>query len=1330
MIDLSVEGVQLQARVAKGLWLGWEMGKVYATRQGADDSIQFGLNVQPQTIGAYTAPKRVKTKDSSVIRLPSISATGSHRKFRDRTSVSARIQLGIFTGIIKPAVVDRLLNLHKKIGNDVVEVIKEYSVHSDKPPPPELAPAKPKSEPILFNLTASFGGVRIGVRADDVPTTLMFEALNLYAQVGNSEGHSLMWYIKANHVGLSLIRLTEDLSTTSTEPARGPRSVSMTCDITAQERPGTKTSPAQVSVVISRVHTVMHLAALSEVSDLIRSWTSDITVLREVHREEMDEVKEQTSKVLKKLDATRSSKASYAGSVTSVGSGTATPSELHIVTDPTGAVAIEHWFAARLLTFEIKGLGVAIPLETASTIDVSNHSSGPALLYSIREISLVTSRNETARFRVQQTSLQFVDEFDPNNESHFSHGHHHKATNHMVLPIIDAEAQMTSNKQTWSVNAHCTATDFKLTLTPDIADRVARLGDMYEDGKAQLSAMQREYLTEWMKSDESTEALTAKYEKTTATAAPGKQVIVRMSFRFDSGLVELHRVSPFVKPDDKDHKPGKSRPTHDNIVLPTVSVWMDYTGPGIGDSNVGTLLFNTAVHESRNTLRPTILPFFVDIVSRIEKRAKSRPPPPMSPKVSKVPTPKVSPRISTRALPDSPSVSMFTERAVERIAEAPTGKLRVRVTLRIDRSELRLSCAPDSNAYIDLKWEAGGFSVSALLGGKDTTSIAGTVSGVTAYLSHEFADKDRGCVTAGAKDMAFTVTLCSAEQSRRGLSVVVDTEVAVQFRLEAFSAWLIFMSVWVDNAPKISALRAETEPAPTPLSPATAQTPAIVVAPPAQSSNKLGVAVLIRLRSVDFDANVSVTQARLQLTPITVRTVSDGEKTEIEASITRTQITAEGEISGDIRSDNLKFTTVRRSSRATDAADPTVLSLAIEGGDLQGNMFINNLNIVRFRLEPTKVTLKDNWGAFAVPHDPDAHVALDFIVNAGKFSGVLRLPAIPRLLGHFYSIFDLVESQNKIAMQRSDTFKNRQKRHLTESTPMTTVVLPTAQSLTGPSARPSHIKTAQRMRFEIVGVDVGIFADDYEDGTTADFYRFHIGKVEADLKRREERPSGLPLRDLLLSVSFAAWQTSDGRRAARIEKEQHDLTPTDLITASMKHGHRDVVTLPSMTLTMVSTESKDPAVLHYDFDVVWGETNGDIMILPNFFDAAIKSFKKLMSGIDDQALKRARRRGLIAARRKKGEAQPEQPRELEKLAYTRRGAGPWKNPIPRLRALGETTGDAAMLIPKIRSSVGNLPTWSHRFVTLPLEDGMDLLLKLYERQMPDLSEEEAASVSK
>ncbi len=147
---------------------------------------------------------------------------------------------------------------------------------------------------------------------------------------------------------------------------------------------------------------------------------------------------------------------------------------------------------------------------------------------------------------------------------------------------------------------------------------------------------------------------------------------------------------------------------------------------------------------------------------------------------------------------------------------------------------------------------------------------------------------------------------------------------------------------------------------------------------------------------------------------------------------------------------------------------------------------------------------------------------------------------------------------------------------------------------------------------------------------------------------------------------------------------------------------------------MPSIEYPDPATLDYDFDLLWGETDGDVAILPNFFEQAYYAFQKLLKGLDEQELARARRMGIAQVpkperRHGKDPSEEEIPALHSTLIYRQRHTDHSRSmPIPRLKLLGEGTTDAAKLVPKIKSAVKELPSMSHRFVTLPLEEGMDL----------------------
>ena len=521
----------------------------------------------------------------------------------------------------------------------------------------------------------------------------------------------------------------------------------------------------------------------------------------------------------------------------------------------------------------------------------------------------------------------------------------------MSLPSIDSEAQLSSTADQWRLSAHSSATDFKLSLAPDVAEGIYKLMDLYERGKIRIAELERHYLMEYAK-DEPQELISSNNDTKLSPNPPRRhqRILVRLSFTFNSGIVEL---IPAPCEDDRrsmslDPRKRPSRVvTHDIFILPTVSVWTECSGPqserlksSAALPDRGMLVFNAvssflrvissltplqAVHESRNTLRPSILPFFADAINRVEERMKAS---------------RLTFCSSTEEV-RPPTSSFYNETSSQPITMAPSEQYRLLFTLRIDQSQLRLSCAPDSNAYVDLKWESGGFVASKTVGGEDNMTVAGSVSGVTASLSHEFAEQGRSCIEAGAKDLAFSLVVSQGAESgrRNGMSVVLDTQVSSEFRLDAFSAWLIFTSVWFKNAPNLGMPLHTAIPEVVSSSP-----PTLPVANP-----KLAIVALVRFRSFDFNANIAVSTARLEMTPILLRTVSNGERTEVDVRIGITKISARGDISGDVVSESLVFTTARRSSRASDRGEATVLQLSINGGDLRGHMFVAETNILRFQ---------------------------------------------------------------------------------------------------------------------------------------------------------------------------------------------------------------------------------------------------------------------------------------------------------------------------------------------------------------------------------------------
>lgn len=701
--------------------------------------------------------------------------------------------------------------------------------------------------------------------------------------------------------------------------------------------------------------------------------------------------------------------------------------------------------------------------------------------------------------------------FDQGKVEHFV-GDYHPSANRMTVPLIDSEAEISSEPGTWKIASHCSATDFQLSLAPSIADNIFRLIVMYKRGKKHIAQLEEEYrngLAQFGQGD----STVAKYveQSSIPSKLAAQQILVKMSFTFNSGIVLLSH-----KPLDKSRKP-------DRLVLPSISLWVDYTGAAVGvdDSDEGgILLINSAIHESRNEVKPSLIPFIVDLVRRIRHHPND---------LEDTTQPLVGTAAPTPASEADTTVNAG-ETALQAIAHAPTGRLKVRSTLRIDQSELKFSCGSSldnlSDAILNLTWESGGFVASTTLGGDEVTSVAGTITGVTIQLRHEHAGPEKNCIQAGAKDMAFTLAYCPSARynGQRGLSFVFDSSVSAQFRLDAYSAWLCFMAVWVDDVWKFG----------TPAKPIAEDT---VDTSPATSaySVRLGIVVLARFRSIDFDVSLPVTRAQLKIAPLVLRTMADGQKTDLGVQIGEMSLHAKGDLSGDITSKRLVMHSIRQSSRTKDMDGPSVLAISIDGGELSGSAYLGHTRIILFHLAPTKVFLSDDWSSQSADSDHD--VVLLFNVDAGKFMGIVRAQDLPRLLGVFYDIVREAENQEKRAKSFSAPFRQTKERKADQPSAITAALLQTARkaSLTGNSARQMRIK--ETMVFKLEALDLGAFILDNEgEGQHEEFYRFEIGATQVDLSRIRNDLNHR-LRDIEITIDFARWTNHEGRRAAVAEKQ-------------------------------------------------------------------------------------------------------------------------------------------------------------------------------------------------
>lgn len=1053
---------------------------------------------------------RATDESTSRIRLPTIQIHGTRRIVKSQQIWSADINLGALTGKFKPVVLDRLLSLYQQLGRDMRQLFQDYraeasALYAKRQSTPLGASSDPKEGPtsILFDIRANVALVRLALQAENVPTALLFEAISIQGNASNrwAKNEALDWHVQARHLGLSLGQLNSGPLSEKIEPTGRYRSAYMQLDVDISEIPGDIVNTSQLNITLSKVHTVMQMSALAEIGDLASSWSTDLHVMKEKRADEVAEVKQQTSKILKRIEASE-----------------------------RGIQPELSWFASRTVNVNITGFGVAVPLGREMAIDIRPPSSVPAMLFSIRSISFQNRRNETARFHLHTMMLQFCGQFDQNEPAHFT-GDYHPSDNKMVVPQIDAEAQMSSEPQIWTLSAHSCANDFKLTLAPSIIESVFKLVDMYRLGREHVASLEKHYRSENTTQGE------VDMKGITEAAAIRQRIICRMSFEFQSGTVELRRV---VAGDPKERR--GSHVETDTIILPRITAWLDYAGPHGGQDgsaiiNVVSLLLklsssaNTqAIHGSQNDLRPSILPFFVDIAKLVEIRAKEK----SKSKMDKRPS------IGHDPAPHAPSLSSAKAKAVTRVS----------ATLRIDQSKLRLF-EPESRAYVDIEWLSGGFFAKMAIGTDENMTFAGTVTGVTTELSNANAPEN-ACIRATARDMVASVVYAPKwRDDHAGVSIVFDTKVSAHFALDQLNSWLTFMAVWGDNAPSM-----------TPPIAAALVDPNAPHVPVHRHLEKrsMGLAIVARIQAIEFDANAGITQAKLTIQPIVLQTISDGYRTKIDVRIGETKVAATGQISGLVRSEYLHFAFDRRSSRAVRQTDPELLNMSIHAGQLSGNLFMMNRkgqaipsNVARFHLAPSVVRLYDDW------KDIQGLPKLTFSVDAGKLALVVRLQAIPELLKEFYGVLGIVTAQHESASRRSEAFKRRKTR---QKEGPSSIVVALKQTMEQVGHGTDEEDFAQVMDFRLAGIELGVFN---QRNDVQDIYRFHLGVLATRLSRTVKRDratgKGYPVRDVHLSLASLSWKSAEMRQFKESD-ETPDMDAKSVLARIAGLKKREVVMLP------------------------------------------------------------------------------------------------------------------------------------------------------------------------
>jgi hypothetical protein len=363
--------------------------------------------------------------------------------------------------------------------------------------------------------------------------------------------------------------------------------------------------------------------------------------------------------------------------------------------------------------------------------------------------------------------------------------------------------------------------------------------------------------------------------------------------------------------------------------LPMVSVWAEYRATPashkhihVTDHDPSIVIFKSTVHSSQNTLRPTLLPFFNELISHVETRMR---------KVSSRSEPVISTPLSS---------SILSSPKEENIESASS--MQICFSLRIDRSKLELTCQPDVNVVAGLYWESGGFVIN-ISPGAQNFSFSGSISGLTVGLKHGFLSED--CVNLDARNLGFSVNCTKTESDTSvgvsSISVVLDTELLGGVRFSRLQDVLCFKAVWLDCIPifnthsppeTTNALRPTTDD---------------------QARGGLSTTILVRIRRIKLhvDLGQSISTIDLELQQAVLRTKLTGDLNEVFFFVGDLSVIASGNLSGRALVPSFVFQTIKRSEGGLtdDSGRSRMLELRLTSGELAAVLESDNQQLLQYR---------------------------------------------------------------------------------------------------------------------------------------------------------------------------------------------------------------------------------------------------------------------------------------------------------------------------------------------------------------------------------------------
>jgi hypothetical protein len=353
--------------------------------------IDGALHLGSQSIGfcktSETDGSSLKSSMPDVMmRLPAVKARGGLLMTSSDLSVKGSITVERFIGTFKPSVLEKILSVFQAAEQDIQALVSIgqslQDVSKNPPSTPGTTPVRSRS--IRYDVGVRSEGICVSLQATQVLSTLTIQTGAISGDIAR-DGTSTdpMWSANVTSLLLSLgHQSARGIPSSASQSASMQFSLQISQDPEeeARDESGSATvTPTTIGVQLVNVHATLQVSALSEIYDLLGSWSTDLGALRARRKEEWEKVVNKTEQLIK-TD--------------------------HILESPE---LTEDWFILkRVINVRLTGLALAVPLTLSSVLDPSASRSA-ALLFTVAAVEVSNQKGDSGKVEVIDVLLQFVD---------------------------------------------------------------------------------------------------------------------------------------------------------------------------------------------------------------------------------------------------------------------------------------------------------------------------------------------------------------------------------------------------------------------------------------------------------------------------------------------------------------------------------------------------------------------------------------------------------------------------------------------------------------------------------------------------------------------------------------------------------------------------------------------------------------------------------------------------------------------------------------------------------------------------------------------------------